>query len=67
MADGVFPIFGSLAAEISTWPPDMLDTFFPFYAEEFNDAVVLPTVREITGREPPTFEPWAKAHVDDFR
>ncbi|HEY3456119.1 MAG TPA: hypothetical protein VGK64_16190 [Bryobacteraceae bacterium] len=51
-----------------SWPPDMLDAFFRFYADgEFNDAVVLPTVREITGREPQIFKQWVKAHVDDFR
>lgn len=51
-----------------SWPPEFLDALFRFYAEgEFNDTVVLPTVQEITGREPRTFEQWARAHVQDFQ
>lgn len=48
-------------------PPNIVDAFFRFYSlGEFNDAVVLPSVREITGTEARTFEQWAKAHVRDF-
>ena len=49
-------------------PPNYVEAFFRFFvAGEFNDSGVLPTVSEITGRQPRTFEEWAKAHADAFR
>jgi uncharacterized protein YbjT (DUF2867 family) len=55
--------------ELSTWlPPNFVEGFFRFFAKgEFDDARVVPTVREITGSEPRTFEQWAKAHADSLR
>ncbi|HEU0184733.1 MAG TPA: NAD(P)H-binding protein [Blastocatellia bacterium] len=45
-----------------------VDAFFRFFAEgEFDDSQVLPTVHEIAGRRPRSFEQWAKAHADSFR
>jgi uncharacterized protein YbjT (DUF2867 family) len=49
-------------------PAEYVDAFFRFYADgELDESPVLPTVREITGREPRTFEQWARAHADAFR
>jgi uncharacterized protein YbjT (DUF2867 family) len=49
-------------------PAPYIDAFFRFYSEgEFDDAPVLATVEEITGRPPRRFEQWARAHVDAFR
>jgi hypothetical protein len=46
---------------------DLTDPKSPFVQGEFDDAAVVPTVREITGRPPRTFEQWAHAHADKFR
>jgi uncharacterized protein YbjT (DUF2867 family) len=49
-------------------PPAFIDAFFRFFVKgEFDDAIVLPTVQEITGRGPRTFEQWASAHVDELQ
>lgn len=49
-------------------PPDVVDAFFRFFVKgEFDDAVVLGTVKEVTGHAPRTFEQWARAHVEDFQ
>jgi uncharacterized protein YbjT (DUF2867 family) len=49
-------------------PADFVDAFFRFFAEgEFDDSQVLPTVNEITGRQPRAFEQWARVHADAFR
>jgi uncharacterized protein YbjT (DUF2867 family) len=51
-----------------SFPAPFVEAFFRFYAEgEFDDSVVLPKVRELTGREPRRFEEWAKMHADAFR
>ncbi|MEW6733161.1 MAG: NAD(P)H-binding protein [Acidobacteriota bacterium] len=51
-----------------SWSPDFVDAFFRFFADgEFDDSLVLPTVQEMTGRPPRTFQEWARAHVDTFR
>jgi len=34
---------------------------------EFDDAIVLATVKEVTGQTPRTFEQWARAHLADFQ
>ena len=41
----------------ASMPKEYVDAFFSFF----------PTVKEITGREPRTFEQWAKAHAHAFR
>lgn len=49
-------------------PADFVDAFFRFFVKgEFDDAVVLPTVKEVTGQAPRTFEQWARAHLGDFQ
>jgi len=48
-------------------PAPYVDAFFRFYSDgEFNDAMVVETVREITGREPRRFEQWARSHAGAF-
>jgi len=43
-------------------PAETVDAFFRFFVEgEFDDSSVLPTVSEITGRQPRTFRQWALA------
>jgi uncharacterized protein YbjT (DUF2867 family) len=56
-------------AEMSqAMPAEYVDAFFRFYADgELDESPVLPTVREVTGREPRPFEQWARAHADAFR
>lgn len=53
---------------LATTPAEYVDAFFDFYVNgSLDESVVRPTVREVTGREPRTFEQWARAHADDFR
>jgi uncharacterized protein YbjT (DUF2867 family) len=56
-------------AEMSeAMPSEYVDAFFSFFADgKLDESQVLPTVREITGAEPRTFEQWARAHADAFR
>jgi uncharacterized protein YbjT (DUF2867 family) len=43
-------------------PANVVDAFFRFFVDgEFDDSSVLPTVHEITGRQPRTFRQWALA------
>jgi uncharacterized protein YbjT (DUF2867 family) len=55
-------------AEMSkAMPAEYVDAFFRFYADgELDESPVLPTVRELLGREPGTFEQWARAHASAF-
>jgi uncharacterized protein YbjT (DUF2867 family) len=49
-------------------PPDFVDAFFRFFVDgEFDDSNLVPTVEQIAGRKPRTFEHWARAHADAFR
>jgi uncharacterized protein YbjT (DUF2867 family) len=56
-------------AEMSrAMPTEYVDAFFSFFADgTLDESEVLPTVEEITGRRPSTFEQWARAHADAFR
>ena len=56
-------------AEMSaTMPADYVDAFFSFFVDgKLDESEVLPTVQEVTGREPRSFEQWAIAHADAFR
>jgi uncharacterized protein YbjT (DUF2867 family) len=48
-------------------PAPFIDAFFRFYSEgEFDDSLVLDTVRQIVGRAPRGFEQWARAHAQAF-
>jgi hypothetical protein len=49
-------------------PAEYVDAFFDFYvADSLDESKVLPTVQEVTGRAPRTFEQWAIAHAEAFR
>jgi uncharacterized protein YbjT (DUF2867 family) len=56
-------------AEMSaTMPAEYVDAFFKFFVDgDLDESAVLPTVQEITGRAPRSFEAWARAHAEDFR
>lgn len=48
-------------------PGEYVDAFFSFFADgTYDDSTVLPTVRELTGRDPRTFAQWAVAHAGAF-
>jgi uncharacterized protein YbjT (DUF2867 family) len=55
-------------AEMSrTMPAKYVDATFRFFADgTLDESKVLPTVQQLTGRPPRTFEQWARAHVDAF-
>jgi uncharacterized protein YbjT (DUF2867 family) len=56
------------AEMLSAMPAEYVDAFFSFFAEgKLDESQVRPTVQEITGRPPRTFEQWAIAHVEAFR
>lgn len=56
-------------AEMSeSMPAEYVDAFFNFFADgTLDESQVLPTVEEITGRPPRSFEQWARTHADAFR
>jgi uncharacterized protein YbjT (DUF2867 family) len=55
------------AEMLATTPPDYVDAFFDFSVNgALDESHVLPTVRDVTGREPGTFAAWAKRHAPDF-
>jgi uncharacterized protein YbjT (DUF2867 family) len=56
-------------AEMSAaMPAEYVEAFFSFYAVgTLDESAVLPTVEEIIGRPPRTFEQWATAHAAAFR
>jgi uncharacterized protein YbjT (DUF2867 family) len=49
------------------FPPPFVEAMFRFFVGgEFDDARVVPTVNEILGRPPRTFEQWTAAHASAF-
>jgi uncharacterized protein YbjT (DUF2867 family) len=49
-------------------PAAFIDAFFRFFTDgEFDDSPVVGTVHQLTGRQPRTFEQWARDHADAFR
>jgi len=49
-------------------PEEYVDAFFEFFSEGLIDeTTVHSTVKQVTGREPRSFEQWAEAHADAFR
>jgi uncharacterized protein YbjT (DUF2867 family) len=49
-------------------PAEYVDAFFDFYVDgALDESQVQPTVQEVLGREPRSFEQWAAAHADAFR
>jgi uncharacterized protein YbjT (DUF2867 family) len=55
-------------AEMSaTMPSEYVDAFFDFFVEgAIDETTVLPTVREVLGREPRSFEQWVAENVAAF-
>ncbi|MFE6281929.1 NAD(P)H-binding protein [Streptomyces sp. NPDC057877] len=48
-------------------PVPYVDAFFSFFVDgTLDESEVLPTVEEVTGRAPRTFEEWARAHAAEF-
>ncbi len=56
-------------AEMSaSMPTGYVDAFFSFYAGgTLDESRVLPTVEQVTGNRPRSFEQWAVRHADAFR
>jgi uncharacterized protein YbjT (DUF2867 family) len=56
-------------AEMSeSMPAEYVEAFFSFFADgKLDESQVLPTVQEVTGRPPRSFEEWTRAHADAFR
>lgn len=51
----------------ASMPQEYVDAFFSFYVDgTLDESQVLPTVQEVTGRAPRTFEQWARAHAHEF-
>jgi uncharacterized protein YbjT (DUF2867 family) len=49
-------------------PAEYVDSFFRvFRGDDIDESTVLPTVREVLGREPRSFEEWTTEHADAFR
>ncbi len=52
----------------ASMPAEYVDTFFSFFVDgTLDESRVLPTVQELIGRRPRTFDQWAVAHADEFR
>ena len=48
-------------------PPEYVDAFFEFLVEgSIDETTVLPTVADVTGRPPRTFQEWAQEHAGEF-
>ena len=48
-------------------PPEVVDALFRFFSDgEFDDAGVVDTVLEVTGRRARTFRRWAEDHADEL-
>ncbi len=55
-------------AEMSAaMPAAYVEAFFSFFADgKLDESTVLPTVQDVLGRPPGTFEQWAIAHAEAF-
>jgi uncharacterized protein YbjT (DUF2867 family) len=52
----------------ASMPADYVEAFFSFFVDgTVDETTVLPTVREVVGREPRSFEQWVAANVESFR
>jgi hypothetical protein len=48
-------------------PAEYVDAFFSFFVDgTLDESEVLPTVQQVTGRAPRTFEQWAQTHAEAF-
>lgn len=51
-----------------TMPPEYVDAFMRFWVDgDIDESQVLPTVEEVTGRPPGTFEDWVSSHAEAFQ
>lgn len=51
----------------ATMPAEYVDAFFDFFVDgNLDESEVVPTVAEVTGRQPRPFEHWAATHAGDF-
>ncbi|MGY2008704.1 NAD(P)H-binding protein [Nocardia gipuzkoensis] len=51
----------------ATMPREYVDAFLSFFVEgTLDEATLHPTVEQVTGRSPRTFEQWATAHAGEF-
>lgn len=51
----------------ATMPTEYVDAFFEFFVDgNLDEFEVVPTVAELTGRPPGSFELWATAHAGAF-
>ena len=49
-------------------PKEYVDAFFSFFVDgTVDETTVHPAVKQVTGREPRSFDEWAEAHADAFR
>lgn len=56
------------AVMLQSTPPEYVDAFFRFFSDgETDETTVQPTVEQVTGQPPRSFEQWAIAHADAFR
>jgi uncharacterized protein YbjT (DUF2867 family) len=55
-------------AEMSAaMPPEYVDAFFSFFVDgTLDESEVLPTLQDVLGRAPRSFEEWARAHAGAF-
>jgi uncharacterized protein YbjT (DUF2867 family) len=52
----------------ASMPAEYVDAFFSFFVDgTIDETTILPTVREVLGREPRSFEQWVADNVDSFR
>ncbi len=60
---------GDARREMSkSMPAEYVEAFFKFFVDgDLDESLVLPTVEEITGIEPRTFEQWSRAHAAALR
>lgn len=57
----------ALAEMKATMPPGYAEAFADFFLDgHYDDSVVHPTVREVTGREPRRFAQWVESHLEAF-
>jgi uncharacterized protein YbjT (DUF2867 family) len=55
------------ASMAETLPPEYVDAFMSFFADgRLDESPVLPTVRDVLGREPQSFSDWARANAAVF-
>lgn len=51
----------------ASMPPEYVDAFMSFFSDgTYDDSRVHPTVAQLTGRQPRSFEQWARAHAAAF-